>query len=936
MTEDDDALVGRDEEIARLGGFLESAAREPTALVLEGQAGIGKTTLWRWTLATAKARGFTVLSASPAAAETALSFAALDDLLDPVLGDILPRLPGPRRAALEAALLLSPSEAGSPEVHAIAAAFRDAMRILGEAGPLLVAVDDAHWVDRPSAAAIAYAVRRLGAASVGVLAARRLEGSAGVPFELDRAFERCERLAVAELSLGALHRIIEQRLELTLPRPLLRRIAETAGGNPFFALEIGRALQRRGAMPTLADTVSVPDELHGLVRDRLSGLPSDTRDLLAAAAALAAPTTSLLEAATDAGPTALRTAVDADVLFFEGERLRFTHPLLRSAALALLLPAERRALHGRLSKVVSDPEERARQLALSVEGPDATVAGSLDEAARLASGRGAGHAAAELCELALRLTPPDTPDAAHYRRLRALRHNWEAGHADRARVLGEEAVAAAPPGPRRARALSELAAVLTYQADVRAANGLQRQALEEAGDELDVLAAAHTELAMNLFLLRESLPEAEEHAHQALALADRLESPAQLVRCLTNLGMVRVGLGSPDAEEPILRALAVARSLPSPARLLRGGPRWDHAFALLWSDRLAEAAAAFNAVLVDASALGDDGSVPYTLAHLALTHCLAGDLGEAAARAAEGHELSVQAGLASEQAMLLGVQAFIAAYRGDVEACRVLATEAVSIGERRSLRIAVITGRSAIALLELSLGAHARVEAELAELERELTAAGAGNPGGLRFVPDYTEALVGLGELDRARSVISRYEAHAVRLDRPAARAAALRCRGLIDAARGDRDGALRTFATALEQHNRLVLPIDRARTLLAQGALLRRAKQKRNARASLDEALAAFTAAGAKLFAEATQRELSRIGGRAAAPGGLTPSERRVAELVAAGQTNRQVAAALFLSERTVEGHLSRVYAKLGVRSRSQLARRLPTEPEASNPGAS
>jgi len=472
----------------------------------------------------------------------------------------------------------------------------------------------------------------------------------------------------------------------------------------------------------------------------------------------------------------------------------------------------------------------------------------------------------------------------------------------------------------------ELAALLTYQADVRAANGLQRQALEEAGDALDVRAAAHTELAVNLFLLRESLPEAEEHARLAVELAERLDSPAQLVRCLSNQGIVRVVLGRPDADEPVLRALAVERTLPAPGRLLRAGPRWDYAWALLWSDRLAEAAAAFKALLEDATALGDDGSVPYTLAHLALTRCLAGNLGEAAALAAEGRELSVQAGLASEQTLQLAVQAFIAAHRGDAEDCRVLASEAISVGERRSLKVAAIIGRSAIALLELSLGAHARVKAELAELERELTAAGAGNPGGMRFVPDYTEALVGLGELDLARSVIGRYEAHAVRLDRPAARASALRCRGLIDAAGGDRDGALRAFAAALEQHDRLLLPIDRARTLMAQGAVLRRAKQKSAARAVLNEALAGFTTAGAKLFAEATERELSRISGRAASLGGLTPSERRVAELVAAGQSNRQVAAALFVTERTVEGHLSRVYAKLGVRSRSQLARRLPT----------
>ena len=931
MTNDDDAIVGREQEIARLGGFLDSAGRGPAALVLEGEAGIGKTTLWRWTLATARGRGFTVLSASPAAAETALSFSALDDLLEPVLGDVLPRLPAPRRAALEAALLLSASH-GAPEGHAIAAGLRDAIRVLGEVGPVLVAVDDAQWIDRPSAAVIAYALRRLASAPVGVLAARRSVTDAAVPFELDRAFDRCERLPVAELSLGALHQIIAGRLGLTLPRPLLRRIADSAGGNPFFALEIARALQRRGRMPGLADPLEVPDELHELLRDRLAALPAATRELLAVAAALSAPTSSLLETASGGGALELRAAVDAGLVAFAGERLRFTHPLLRSAALGLLLPGELRSLHRRLAAVVPDPEERARHLALSVDGPDATVAATLDEAATLAVRRGARHAAAELCELALRLTPDGAADA-HERRLRAARLIWDTGDSVRALALSEQAVVAAPAGSRRAQALLELAIKLAWHADARAANAVLHRVLEESGDEAGARAAAHTELAINLFLLRESLPEAQEHARVAVELSERLGSPAQLVRALTNQGMVWMALGRADAEEPIARALGLEPALPDTALLrpqgrmpARDGPPWDRAAGLLWNDRLAEATTAWDAIMDAATAAGDDGSMPFTLAQLALTRCYAGDLTEAARLAEDGYELAVQSGRGGDLAMVLAVRAFIAAHRGDAAACRRLASEAIAAGERRAFKPAVVTARSALGLLALSLGEHALAAAELAELERETVVAGVGNPGGMRFIPDYTEALAGLGELDRARSVIDRYQAHAVRLDRPAARASALRCHGLIDAAAGDTDGALRAFAAAHAQHDRLVLPIDRARTLLAHGALLRRAKQKTAARASLDEAREVFTTTGAKLFAAATARELARIGGRAASPDGLTPSERRVAELVAEGQTNRQVAAALFVSERTVEGHLSRIYAKLGVRSRSQLARRQPT----------
>ncbi|MGH2801602.1 MAG: ATP-binding protein, partial [Thermoleophilaceae bacterium] len=759
MTGDAGAIVGRDQELDRLAAFLDLAAEAPAAALLEGEAGIGKTTLWRWTLDAAHARGFTVLSASPAAAETALSFSALDDLLEPVVGDVLPRLAPARRVALEAALLLTADQAGSPEVHAIAAGLRDAVRVVAEDAPVLIAIDDIQWIDRPSAAVIAYAARRLGDAPVGLAVARRSEPGARLPVELDRAFaaDRLERLGVSALSLGALNSIVAQRLDLRLPRPVLRRIVEAVGGNPFFALEIARALRRRGAMPGVAEGVPVPDELHELVRDRLLALPAGARDLLATAAALSAPTASLLEAATGGDDGALRTAIEADLVTFDGERLRFTHPLLRSAALGLLLPAERRALHGRLSAVVEEPEERARHLALSVDGPDAAVAATLDDAARLASRRGAAHAAAELCELALHLTPLGEARDAHDRLLRALRHSWEAGDADRARALGERAVAAAPPGASRARALLELGRLRTYQADVRAANAMMREALEEAGDDLEVRAAAHAELAINMFLLRDSLPEAERHGELAVELAERLDQPARLVRPLTNLGMARMALGRADAERPISRALAILEEVPD-ADLLRTGPRWDHACAHLWSDRLEEATAEWNALLQDAAARGDEGSMPYTLAHLALTHCLAGELEEAAALAAEGHELSIETGLASEQSMLMAVRALVLAHQGEPDPCRALAREAIALGERRSLKIAVITGRSALALLDLSLGELAAVEAALADIEWEVTEAGTGNPGGMRFVPDYVEALVGLRELDRAEIALGRYE----------------------------------------------------------------------------------------------------------------------------------------------------------------------------------
>jgi DNA-binding CsgD family transcriptional regulator len=211
----------------------------------------------------------------------------------------------------------------------------------------------------------------------------------------------------------------------------------------------------------------------------------------------------------------------------------------------------------------------------------------------------------------------------------------------------------------------------------------------------------------------------------------------------------------------------------------------------------------------------------------------------------------------------------------------------------------------------------------LAVHRQRLIAACVGEPGSVRFVPDEIEALIALGRLDEADTLLGWLEKRGRVLDRASALAAAGRCRGLLLTARRDEAAALAAFERALAEHDRVSMPFDRARTLLALGAALRRAKRKRDARETLGQALATFERLGARIWADRALVELGRIGGRAPAEGALTPSEQRIAALVAEGRTNREVAAALFLSDRTVESHLTHVYRKLGVRSRAELARR-------------
>ena len=213
-------------------------------------------------------------------------------------------------------------------------------------------------------------------------------------------------------------------------------------------------------------------------------------------------------------------------------------------------------------------------------------------------------------------------------------------------------------------------------------------------------------------------------------------------------------------------------------------------------------------------------------------------------------------------------------------------------------------------------------------------------PAAIRLVTDQVEALIELARPDDAIELLDWYEGNARRLERASALAACMRCRGILAAQAGALDDALAAYEEALEWHGRVEIPLDRGRTLLALGAVQRRIKRRREARETLEEALAIFERIGAALWAERARAELRRISGRAPAPGALTPAEERIAALVAEGKTNREVAAALFLSERTVEGHLSHVFGKLGVRSRTELARELASRATqgfaASNPGDS
>ena len=379
-----DRLIGRENQVEALAAFAARAAEGPWALAIEGDAGVGKTALWLEGVAIARERGARVVSARPAEAEARLGLTAIGDLLDGVLEHVRPALPEPQAEALAVALLLERPAGPAPDDRTVAIAVLNALRALAAEQPLIVAVDDVQWLDAASAAVLAFAWRRLRTEPVGLLVTVR--GGAAARAAPPADDPRTTHVAVGPLSLGAVHRLLESRLGLVLSRPALRRLHEVAGGNPFYALELGRALQRHGSTIAAGEPLPFPDWLHELVRDRIEALPIATRRALAPVAALTQPTLSVLGRAV--GAEALGPAFDSRVLLLDGRRVRFSHPLLASAVYSGLDPFSRRELHRRLAGLVTG-EERARHLALAAEGPDASVAAALERASTDALSRGA-------------------------------------------------------------------------------------------------------------------------------------------------------------------------------------------------------------------------------------------------------------------------------------------------------------------------------------------------------------------------------------------------------------------------------------------------------------------------------------------------------------------------------------------------------------------
>jgi DNA-binding CsgD family transcriptional regulator/RecA/RadA recombinase len=910
-------IVGREAELKAVDRFLAAVGKRPAALVIEGEAGIGKTTVWQQAVAAAQARGFRVLQARPAESEAMLSYAALADLIGAAFDETRAELPQPQQRAVDAALLRADAD-GHADPRTTATALVAVLTALAAERPTVVAIDDVQWLDRASERALEFAARRL-PARLGLLLTRRSDGDddGGAPLALDRALpeEQLDTVVPRPLSLAALHHLLQSRRGTAPARPTLVRIAAASGGNPFFALEIASALEREAGERGLGDPLPVTPGLHELVAARVRTLSREGREAVLVVSALSRPTVATVAAALGAGHDSLAGLIEAaeeGVLVSERERLRFSHPLLASAVYGSASRQRRRQLHRRLADVATDPEERARHLARSTTQADVDIAAELERVAERAVQRGAQDAAAELFEASSRLTPPDRPDDLARRLLGEGSALFAAGDVARARSLADRVVATSPHGRARVDGLVLLARIASIDGTAEATTEYLERALTDAGDDSALRGALHAMLAAP-----HMRPDGvARHADAAIRLLDAEEQPGLVAQVLIQKFVSEAMLGKGARRSLLKRGLDLeAKAGPAAGRSI---------LPLTWYRAMDEFDAARARYRLDEQwcrERGEEGWRAQRLAYVAEVELRAGNWAVAERYIEESCGVLEQVATRGPWSAPLRIRAYIDAHRGRLERARTTLLALVDEAERTNDLFWAVPGLSTLAFVELTAGDSRAVDRALTRMAEHIADFGVQDHIGDRSQPDHIEALVGLGETARARGLLEHLERRGRTMTRLWIDTTLPRARALVLAAEGDVPAAVARLETTPEREE---LPFELARTLLVQGMLLRRLKQKRAAADVLRRALELFQRLGSPPWVERASRELDRVGLRHAARWELTETERRVAELAAAGRTNREVAQQLFMSPKTVEAHLARVYRKLAIGSRAELGARM------------
>jgi DNA-binding NarL/FixJ family response regulator len=911
------ALVGRAAECARIEGLLNAArAGQSEVLIVRGEPGVGKTALVRYALERATQAGLTTISARGLESESEIPFAGLADLIRPVR-QALSSIPKTQQSVLAGALALGPPVPG--DRFAVCAATLSLLAAAAEIKPLLCVVDDVQWLDASSAEAVLFVGRRVEAEGIGmVIALREGEGAT-----IDLA-------DFPTLRLGGLDEAAATRLladsQPGIAAEVASQLSAAVGGNPLALLEIPALLSEAelsGAAP-LPDPLPAGPNLERAFLRRVRALPAEAqRALVAAAASESGDISPILRALElmrlPAG--ALDAAESSGLVSIEGAQLRFRHPLVRSAVYEAADPVDRRQAHRALAAALEGEQfadQRAWHLAAAAPAPDENVAAVLERAAERAQLRSGYGAAASALIRAAGLSPSS---------------------ASRARRLLDGAKALQLAGkPSGALALLNEAASLQPDDSVRSGIEHVRAELEmwvgtpiRAHDRLLVEASrceASNPTAASILLAEAVFPAwmssevslAMRTAKRAHDLAQRAGEPIPLVVNIVLAGaLVLAGQFQEESvlvDESLVQVSALGPTAASYAQFLIA--------TLLTLERYEDARSLLVRVISEAREASAVGMLPHGLGVLCELEFRCGNLAAAYAVGTESVRLANETGSQNVGSYNLVMLARVEAVQGRDKECRRHVAAAFDIARDHGIGATFHLASATLGLLELGRGRLAEACAHLEEVARLDERYGIAEPNLIQWHGDYIEAFARAGRRIEADRALSSLQQHANRSNRLWTRAVAARYRGYLS----DGDYA-KDFEEALELHrsSRTPSPFEIARTQLCFGEVLRRKRDRIRAREELHAALDTFEQLGAEPWADRARAELSATGERARkrnAPSSrdLTPQELQIALAVAGGATNREAASRLFLSPKTVEAHLSSLYRKLEIRSRTDLAR--------------